>query len=88
MDEDGEILAFRDLCSPLMAALLDELALHPDVPRAFPEIEDALGWPHRRIASVLAAWLACDACSSGAAGRIASRSRGMRRRAAGSSGAT
>jgi hypothetical protein len=53
MDEDGEILAFRDLCSPLMAALLDELALHPDVPRAFPEIEDALGWPHRRIASVL-----------------------------------
>lgn len=53
MDEEGEILAFRDLCSPLMAALLDELALRPDAPRPFPEIEDALGWPHRRIASVL-----------------------------------
>jgi hypothetical protein len=53
MDEEGEILAFRDLCSPLMAALLEELARAPDVPRAFPEIEDALGWPHRRIASVL-----------------------------------
>jgi hypothetical protein len=53
MDDPGEIAAFRDLCSPLMAALLDELARTPDVPRAFPEIEDALGWPHRRIASVL-----------------------------------
>jgi hypothetical protein len=53
MDEEGEILAFRDLCSPLMAALLDELARVPDAPRPFPEIEDALGWPHRRIASVL-----------------------------------
>lgn len=53
MDEEGEILAFRDLCSPLMAALLDELAREPGVPRPFPEIEDALGWPHRRIASVL-----------------------------------
>src|SRR4051812_30828414 len=53
MDEPSEIAAFRDLCSPLMAALLDELALRPDVPRPFPEIEDALGWPHRRIASVL-----------------------------------
>lgn len=53
MDEEGEILAFRDLCSPLMAELLDELSLRPDMPRPFPEIEDALGWPHRRIASVL-----------------------------------
>ena len=53
MADAGEIAAFRDLCSPLMAALLDELALHPDRPRPFPEIEDALGWPHRRIASVL-----------------------------------
>jgi hypothetical protein len=53
MDEPSEIAAFRDLCSPLMAALLDELARTPDRPRAFPEIEDALGWPHRRIASVL-----------------------------------
>jgi hypothetical protein len=53
MDEPGEIAAFRELCSPLMAALLDELARRPDVPRAFPEVEDALGWPRRRIASVL-----------------------------------
>jgi hypothetical protein len=53
MDEEGEILAFRDLCSPLMAALLDELARAPGTPRPFPEIEDALGWPRRRIASVL-----------------------------------
>ena len=36
-----------------MRALLDELARAPDTPRPFPEIEDALGWPHRRIASVL-----------------------------------
>ncbi len=24
-----------------------------DAPRPFPEVEDAIGWPHRRIASVL-----------------------------------
>jgi hypothetical protein len=36
-----------------MRALLDELATAPDRPRTFPEIEDALGWPRRRIASVL-----------------------------------
>ena len=53
MAEPGEIAAFRALCSPLMAALLDELARAPETPRPFPEIEDALGWPHRRIASVL-----------------------------------
>ncbi|WP_445150188.1 hypothetical protein [Baekduia sp. Peel2402] len=53
MEDAGEIAAFRELCSPLMASLLDELALHPDAPRPFPAIEDALGWPHRRIASVL-----------------------------------
>lgn len=53
MDEPSEIAAFRDLCSPLMAELLDELARRPGTPRAFPVIEDALGWPHRRIASVL-----------------------------------
>jgi hypothetical protein len=53
MDDPGEIAAFRDCCSPLMAALLDELARTPGRSRPFPEIEDALGWPHRRIASVL-----------------------------------
>jgi hypothetical protein len=53
MDEPGEIAAFYDLCSDLMRALLDELADAPDRPRPFPAIEDAIGWPHRRIASVL-----------------------------------
>jgi hypothetical protein len=53
MDDPGEIAAFRDRCSPLMGALLDELARTPGTSRPFPEIEDALGWPHRRIASVL-----------------------------------
>src|SRR3712207_9061338 len=36
-----------------MRALLDELATAPGRPRPFGEIEDALGWPRRRIASVL-----------------------------------
>jgi hypothetical protein len=36
-----------------MRALLDELATTPDRPRTFPQVEDALGWPRRRIASVL-----------------------------------
>lgn len=53
MDDPGEIAGFRDRCSPLMAALLDELARAPGRPRTFPEVEDALGWPRRRIASVL-----------------------------------
>jgi hypothetical protein len=33
--------------------LLDGLAAAPDRPRPFAQIEDAIGWPHRRIASVL-----------------------------------
>ncbi|MDA0167859.1 hypothetical protein OJ998_02075 [Solirubrobacter taibaiensis] len=53
MDEPGEIEAFYDRCSDLMRALLDELARTPDQPRAFPVIEDAMGWPRRRISSVL-----------------------------------
>ena len=53
MDDPGEIAAFRDRCSVLMGALLDELARMPGTPRPFPEIEDAIGWPRRRIASVL-----------------------------------
>ena len=36
-----------------MRELLDALAAAPDRPRPFPEIEDAMGWPRRRIASVL-----------------------------------
>jgi len=53
MDDAGEIARFHDRCSDLMRALLDELAETPDRPRPFPLIEDALGWPRRRIASVL-----------------------------------
>jgi hypothetical protein len=53
MEEAGEIARFYDRCSDLMRALLAELAQTPDRPRAFPQIEDALGWPRRRIASVL-----------------------------------
>ncbi len=48
-----DVARFYDRCSDLMRALLDGLAAVPGRPRAFPEIEDALGWPHRRIASVL-----------------------------------
>ena len=51
--EPGEIARFHDRCSDLMRALLEELARAPGRPRTFPEIEDALGWPRRRIASVL-----------------------------------
>jgi hypothetical protein len=53
MDEPGEIARFYDRCSDLMRELLDGLAQAPDEPRPFPEIEDAIGWPRRRIASVL-----------------------------------
>jgi hypothetical protein len=48
-----EIARFYDRCSDLMRALLDGLADAPDQPRPFPAIEDAIGWPRRRIASVL-----------------------------------
>lgn len=53
MDDADEIAAFHARCSDLMRALLQELARTPDQPRPFPAIEDALGWPRRRIASVL-----------------------------------
>ena len=53
MDEPGEIARFYDRSSDLMRELLDALAETPDRPRPFPEIEDASGWPRRRIASVL-----------------------------------
>jgi hypothetical protein len=53
MDEPGEIERFYDRCSDLMRELLDGLAAAADRPRPFPEIEDAIGWPRRRIASVL-----------------------------------
>ena len=53
MTEAGEIARFHDRCSDLMRELLVGLADAPDRPRPFPEIEDAIGWPRRRIASVL-----------------------------------
>jgi hypothetical protein len=53
MDDAGEIARFHDRCSDLMRELLGALAAAPDRPRPFSEIEDALGWPRRRIASVL-----------------------------------
>jgi hypothetical protein len=53
MDDPDEIERFHDRCSDLMRELLVALAAAPDHPRPFPEIEDALAWPRRRIASVL-----------------------------------
>jgi hypothetical protein len=53
MDEPGEIGFFYDRVSDLMRELLDHLASDPGVPRAFGQIEDAMGWPRRRISSVL-----------------------------------
>ena len=53
MTDAGDIARFHDRCSDLMRELLDALADAPGRPRPFPEIEDALGWPHRRIASML-----------------------------------
>jgi hypothetical protein len=53
MVDAGEIARFHDRCSDLMRALLAGLAQTPDTPRPFPDVEDAIGWPRRRIASVL-----------------------------------
>ncbi len=53
MEDHGEIERFHDRCTDLMRELLDALAAAPDRPRIFPEIEDSIGWPRRRIASVL-----------------------------------
>jgi hypothetical protein len=53
MEEPGEIARFYDRCSDLMRELLDGLSETPGRPRTFPEVEDAIGWPRRRIASVL-----------------------------------
>jgi hypothetical protein len=53
MTDPDEIERFYDRCSDLMRALLDALAMAPGRPRIFPDIEDSIGWPRRRIASVL-----------------------------------
>jgi hypothetical protein len=53
MTDADEIARFHDRCSDLMHELLHALAEAPDQPRPFPDIEDSIGWPRRRIASVL-----------------------------------
>ena len=53
MDDPDEVARFYDRCSDLMRELLDHLAAGPHRPRPFGEIEDAMGWPRRRISSVL-----------------------------------
>jgi hypothetical protein len=53
MDDPDEIARFHDRCSDFMRELLGALAETPEQPRPFPQIEDAIGWPRRRIASVL-----------------------------------
>src|SRR3954451_1797253 len=53
LEDPGEIARFYDDCSDLMRELLDALAEAPDQPRPFPQIEDSMGWPRRRISSVL-----------------------------------
>jgi hypothetical protein len=53
MDDPDEVARFHDRCSDLMRELLRALSETPDRPRTFPDIEDSIGWPRRRIASVL-----------------------------------
>lgn len=53
MSDPDEIARFHDCCSDLMRELLHALADAPDRPRTFPQIEDSIAWPRRRIASVL-----------------------------------
>jgi len=53
MGNPSEVARFYDRATPLMRDLLCVLAAAPDRPRPFPAVEDELGWPHRRIASVL-----------------------------------
>jgi hypothetical protein len=53
MTDADEIARFHDRCSDLMRVLLHALAEAPGRPRTFPAIEDSIGWPRRRIASVL-----------------------------------
>jgi hypothetical protein len=53
MTDADEIARFHDRCSDLMRELLHALAESPGHPRTFPAIEDSIGWPRRRIASVL-----------------------------------
>jgi hypothetical protein len=57
MEDPGEIARFYDRGSGPMRELLEALAAAPEERRTFPAVEDVLGWPRRRIASVLGgAW--------------------------------
>lgn len=51
--DPDEIARFHDRCSDLMRELLAALAITPDEPRPFGDVEDSLGWPRGRIASML-----------------------------------
>jgi hypothetical protein len=53
MTDPAEIARFHVRCSDLMRELLDALADAPDRLRSFGQVEDEIGWPRRRIASVL-----------------------------------
>jgi len=53
MGDREEIARFYDRGSDLMRELLEALAAAPERVRTFPELEDVLAWPRRRIASVL-----------------------------------
>jgi hypothetical protein len=53
MEDRDEVARFYDRASDLMRELLCELARVPDVARPFAQLEDTLGWPRRRLASVL-----------------------------------
>jgi hypothetical protein len=53
MEDPEEVARFYDRCSDLMRELLTGLAAAPDQPRTFPQVEDSIAWPRRRIASVL-----------------------------------
>ena len=53
LHEPDDIARFHDRCSDLMRELLDALAERPGQRRPFGDVEDALGWPRRRIASML-----------------------------------
>jgi hypothetical protein len=53
LEDPGDVARFHDCCSNLMRELLDGLAAAPGTPRTFPQVEDAIGWPRRRVASVL-----------------------------------
>ena len=53
LSEPDDVARFHDRCSDLMRELLEHLAETPGQPRPFGQVEDALGWPRRRIASML-----------------------------------